>query len=476
MIPILYDKNETSFVNNGLGRLNDTISCVVIEERNGLYECDFEYPVDGDRFDDIQIGCIIGVTHDDTSDIQPFDIVSFSRPINGVVTFHCTHISYRLSYYTTHPALWFTAVGANSINSLANAFTALSYSAPTNPFTFVTDKTSTGYASAFEGTPKSVRSLLGGVEGSVLDAYGGEYEWDKFKVFLHSSRGTNRDFSIRYGVNMLDYNEDFDSSGTYMSCVPYWTDGTTTIIGDRQVASGATLTDRGECVPLDVTDKFEAEPTKAEVEAMGLSIINSKTPMIPSQNIHVEFVRLQDMGYEGLENLLECQLCDTINVIFPFYNTTGSFKIVKTTWDVLADRYESMELGDLSVTLAEALGISSASGSGVLTDAVTDVRVGGSSVVSSGIANVPALAIDTKTSSSVTVSANDTKAFNVDVTKTGYTPLGIVGYDWDGTGKSHFIIYNLTLSGNTVHVAVGNESGTTRSGMTITLYILYQSN
>lgn len=356
MIPILYDTNETVFISNGLGRLRDMISCVVTEERNGIYECDFEYPVTAEDFRDIQIGRIIGATHDDSGDVQPFDIVSFSRPIDGVVTFHCTHISYRQSYLT---------VTGSNINSLSAAFTLLGNAQPNNPFTYETDKVSTDYLASADGAPKTVRSMLGGIEGSILDAYGGEYEWDKFRVILHSARGQQRNFSIRYGVNMLDYNEEYDSSGTYSSCIPYWTDGTTTVVGDRQDSGGSTVTGRGECVPLDVSDKFdtsESTPTKAQVESMGLSVMNSKNPMIPSQNIHVEFVRLQDMGYENLENLLECKLCDTINVIFPFYNTSGQFKIVKTVWDVLADRYESMELGDLSVTLAEALGVSNGGG------------------------------------------------------------------------------------------------------------------
>lgn len=465
MIPILYDKDETAFVSNGLGRLRDCISCVVTEERNGLFECDFEYPVDGANYSDIQIGCIIGVTHDDTADLQPFDIVSFTRPIDGVVKFHCTHISYRQSYLT---------VTAGEINSISDAFSALSQAVPSNPFSYKTDKTSTGYVAALNGIPHSVRQVLGGVEGSILDAYGGEYEWDKFDVILHSSRGVARDFSIRYGVNMLDYNEELDTAGTYMSCVPYWTDGTTIIVGDRQVGSGSTITNRGECVPLDVTDKFESQPTKEEVEAMGLAVMSEKTPMIPAQSIHVEFVRLQDLGYEGLENLLDCQLCDTVNVVFPYYNTTGIFKIVKTTWDVLANRYESMELGDLTVTLAEALGLKSSTGT--LGGSVTDVRMDGVSIVSSGVANIPGLVVDTVTSSAVSVGGNDTKAFDVDVSKTGYTPLGIVGYDWDGTGKSHFIMYNLTVSGTTAHVSFLNDYGTSRSGMSITLYVLYKSN
>ena len=349
MIPILYEKDETGFNSNGLGRLRDCISAVVTEERNGVYELDFEYPMSAEDFDQIQIGRIVGVTHDDTDDVQPFDIVSYSRPINGVVTFHCTHISYRQSYMT---------VTGSGINSLADAFTLLGTAEPDNPFTYWTDKDSTGYMASADGTPRSVRQMLGGVEGSILDAYGGEYEWDKFLVKLHDSRGQLRNFSIRYGVNMLDYNEDYDSQGTYSSCIPYWTDGETKVVGDRQDSPTATITGRGECVPMDVSDKFEAQPTKAEVEAMGLSMLTSRNTALPTQNIHVEFVRLQDLGYEDLSSLMQCKLCDTIKVVFPDYNATGQFKIVKTVWNVLKDRYDSMELGDLSTTLSEALGIS----------------------------------------------------------------------------------------------------------------------
>ena len=349
MIPILYDKTETSFTSNGLGRLRDMISAVVTEERNGVYELDFEYPMSAEDFNQIQIGRIVGVTHDNTDDMQPFDIVSYSRPINDIVTFHCVHISYRQSYMT---------VTGSNINSLADAFDLLATAEPSNPFTYLTDKDSTGYLASADGTPRTVRQMLGGVEGSILDAYGGEYEWDKFLVKLWSQRGQVRNFTVRYGVNMLDYKEDFDSQGTYSSCIPYWTDGETKVVGDRQDSPTATITGRGECVPMDVSDKFESQPTKAQVEAMGLSMLTSKQTALPTQNIHVEFVRLQDLGYEDLSSLMQCKLCDTIKVVFPDYNATGQFKIVKTVWNVLKDRFDSMELGDLSTTLSEALGIS----------------------------------------------------------------------------------------------------------------------
>lgn len=354
MIPILYEKDETAFVSNGLGRLRDCISFLVTEERNSVYEAEFQYPVTGANYELIQLGRIVAVTHDDTGDVQPFDIVSYERPIDGVVTFHCVHISYRQSYLT---------VNGTNITTLANAFTRLKNNAtPTNPFTYTTDKTSTGYVGAFDGIPKTVRSMLGGVEGSILDAYGGEYEWDRWTVKLWSQRGEYKDFSIRYGVNMMNYQDETDSSGCYSSVIPYWTDGTTTVVGNKQTLSSRPPSGRDACIPLDVSDKFDSAdgtvPTTAQINAMGLSVLNSGQPYLPSQNITVSFVRLQDTPeYAQLSSLLRCGLCDTIKVIFPDYQSSGNFKIVRTVWDVLGERYNEMELGDLSVSLSEALGI-----------------------------------------------------------------------------------------------------------------------
>ena len=355
MIPIIYESSETAFESNGLGRLRDCISCDVTEERNGIYECDFEYPVDGANFDLIQCGRVVAITHDDSGDIQPFDIVSYTKPIDGVVKFHAVHVSYRQSGIVAQ---------GSGINSLAAAMTMLTSSAqPSNPFTYEADFTSTAYMASADGTPRSVRQFLGGIEGSILDAYGGEYEFDRFRVILHRSRGVTRDFVIRYGVNMLDYSEDTDFSNTFSACVPYWRgndNGSDIIVkGNRVDYGGTAYNGRNICVPLDLSDKFEDAPTTAQLEAEALRVMQSKQSTLPAQTISVDFIRLQDMGYEGLDNLLQCNLCDTIRVEFPRYNMSGSFKIVRTVYDVLQDKYDSMELGQLSTTLAEALGIQS---------------------------------------------------------------------------------------------------------------------
>lgn len=363
MIPILYEGSETAFVTNGLGRLRDCISCVVTEERNGIYECDFEYPVNGHNFDKIQIGRIIAVTHDDKKDVQPFDIVSCSRPIDGVVEFHAQHISYRQS--------GLTVVSTGAVNDLATAFSKLENNAvPVQPFTYQTDKSSIGFAAAFDGVPRTVRSLLGGVEGSILDTYGGEYEWDVWNVHLWNARGQNRPLTIRYGVNMVDYLEELDASECFSKVMPFWVgdDGTgkdTIITGAMQSSGGSVPNGFDNCIPLDLSEKFEDKPTKAELNTMALSVITSASPYLPAQNISVDFVRLQDTEeYAQFKNLLTCNLCDTVQVEFPTYKVSARFKVVKTEFNVLLDRYNSLELGTLSTTLSEALGISDELSSG----------------------------------------------------------------------------------------------------------------
>lgn len=354
MIPILYDKTEISFTNNGICRLRDCISAVVVEERNSVYELDFDYPVNGANYEQIECGRIVGVTHDEDGDLQPFEIVSVSRPIDGIVSFHCVHISYRQSQMT---------VSGTNINSLADAFNLLKTAKPSNPFTYEADFTSTGYMASADGTPRTVRQMLGGVRGSILDAYGGEYEWDKFTVRLHRNRGEIKDFAIRYGVNLLKYDDETDYQNTFTSCVPFWKNEDQLVTAE--VSSGEIGYNGNDIrIPLDLSEKFENAPTIAQLEEAGRSYMQRNNTNVPAQSISVDFVRLSELGeYENLKDLLTCKLCDSITVIFPMYGVRASFKIVRTEWDVLADRYNEMELGSLRTTLAEALGVSGDSSS-----------------------------------------------------------------------------------------------------------------
>ena len=353
MIPILYESDEINFISNGIGRLRDCIRCEVTEERNGIYECEFEYPVTGQHFDDIKCGRIIAVEHDEKGDVQPFDIISYTRPLNGVVTFHAQHISYRQKGITV------IANSSSSGETTRSAFAKIKSGSPSNPFNYYSDMSGQHIMAAFDLTPRSARQLLGGIEGSILDAFGGEYEWDKFNVNLWKSRGTEKDYTIRYGVNLLDFQEEFDTSEAYNACIPYWKGEDDLVLADpAMITAGESYSGRINCAPLDLTDKFEEKPTQQQVTDAGISYMSSNRPYLPSQTINVNFVRLQDSDeYDEYAALQKCSLCDSVKVVFPMYGVTGSFKIVKVVWDVLLERYIEMDLGNLYTTLSQALGI-----------------------------------------------------------------------------------------------------------------------
>ncbi len=355
MIPILFEKTETAFTSSGIGRLVDCIDCKVTEELNsGVYECDFQYPVTGELFSEITLGRIVGVTHDDTGDLQPFDIVSCSKPIDGVVSFHATHISYRLARFIAKVPQQTVSDNLIASNMFDNAYPQGNL----DRFTYHIGSIKSGYMGATaDGVPRSVREWIGGVAGGYLDTYGGEVVWDKFDVYFVASRGTLRDFTIRYGVNMMDYNEEQDGQETYTLAIPFWKGQGNLVVGGL-VDSGLTPYDRQLCVAMDLTDKFETEPTTVQLEAEALSIMTSGQPNLPRRTIEVDFVRLQDLeDYGDYSDLGHCELGDSITAVFPMYNITGTFRIVKVIWDVLRDRFDTMTLGSLQTTLAEALGV-----------------------------------------------------------------------------------------------------------------------
>lgn len=351
MIPILYDKTEVSFASNGLGRLADCIRCIVTEERNGVYECEFDYPISGDKYSLIQEGQIIAVTHDDNGDIQPFDIYHRTAPINGIVTFYARHISYRQIGITVQP---FTASG------VANAIAGIkTNSLGTNPFTYSTDKTTAGDYTV--SVPSSAKALLGGESNSLLDVFGaGEYEFDKFSVKLWTRRGTDTDVEIRYGKNLSDIEHDVDYSEAYNGVVPYWygmvvdentqteVETLVTLPEWSVMASGATYDGRDTVLPLDLSGEFDEPPSENDLRTLATQKLNEADTLLPIDNLTVSFVQLwQTDEYKNIAPLQKVKLCDTVHVIFPELGVNKTaVKVIRTVYNTLLDRYDEMELGD----------------------------------------------------------------------------------------------------------------------------------
>ena len=200
MIPCLYASTEMKFNHNGIGKLADAQSCTVTEKRNGSYELKLVCPADGIHAEMLEEGNIILAKPSDTMQSQPFRIYKITTPIDGKLEVQARHISYQLNFITVSPF---------SVTGCVGAMQGLkSHAASDCPFNVWTDVESS--ATFTLGVPSSFRNCLGGMAGSVLDVFGGEFEWDRYTVKFHKARGADHNVHIIYGKNLTDFKMDYE--------------------------------------------------------------------------------------------------------------------------------------------------------------------------------------------------------------------------------------------------------------------------
>ena len=356
MKPILFAKNATTFTSNGLGRL-DCISCKVTEERNGMYELELEIAESAPHASEIEMSSIIVAKPSQGATNQAFRVYKITKPINGIFGVCAQHISYQLSYI---PVMPFSVVASSSACS-QTLQGLVTNAAEACPFTFTTDVTT---VSSYKQTvPASLRSRLGGVEGSVIDQFGGEYEWDNYTVKLWANRGvTTPTVSLRYGKNITDLNQEENIENTITGIVPFWTDseGGNTITLPEKVVNSSTAGNYPfhRTVPYDFSQSFDEDtvPTEAQLRAKAQAYVSQAGIGIPKVSIKLSFINLSDTEeYKDIAALQTVKLCDLVGVYFEKLDISTTAKVVKTVYDVLTERYDSIEIGSLRGTLASTI-------------------------------------------------------------------------------------------------------------------------
>lgn len=351
MIPVLYEANIKAFTNNGIGCLTDAISCNVEESRNGAFELTMTYPQSGEMYKELRLSRVIAAVPGDGRSRQGFRVYKITKPINGVVTIYAEHVSYQLS---SIPCSRFKASNA------AEALTGLKNNAATEcPFTFWTDVTTSGSFSVDE--PVSIRSKLGGSEGSILDVYGGEWEWDNYDVKLRSRRGQDQGVVLRYGKNIQDLKQEENITNTITGVYPFWRsmeeNGPFVELDQKVVlAENAANYPYPRITVKDCTDEFENQPTKAQLYEWAKKYVKKEGIGIPAVSISVSFIALwQTEEYKNIAPLERVGLCDTVTVEYEDLGVSAKAKVIKTDYNVLLDRYNKIEIGEAKSSLVSTI-------------------------------------------------------------------------------------------------------------------------
>lgn len=367
MKPLLYlstytGQNDPDAASKLLGTLADATLCIVTEQRNGEYELELEYLPTGVLANELKTGAVILAIPSYGAAAQPFRIYQVDKSLTGTIQVNAHHISYDLNkvylkYFndTTGITATLAAIKTNLIQQ----------SGDTTDWTFTNDGITNTTSTFKHPEPSTVRAALGGTEGSVLDVFGGEYEWNGFNVIIHKNRGEDRGVYVRYAGNLLEFNREEDFENAYTHVMVYWFDEET---GNKTTSLSYPVHDlvasdftQSRTAVIDVTDQFETQPNRATLNPVAQDYAAKMTSK-PTIGLEVKFVDLNSTTEGGAE--APVKLCDTIHVIDPVRDVSISAKVVETRWNVLLDRYEDVTIGTKGKNIADTIsGLSSGGGS-----------------------------------------------------------------------------------------------------------------
>ena len=377
MKPILYKANETTFETYGLGEI-DATKALVTRERNGNYTLYIEYPASGRLASvfktDMRIKSDAGLRTKN----QTFYISRIVKSSKGIIKIYAKHISH------------LTEIMAIRNKTLVNgtASSALSIWASNTlggvRFDTWSDITASSRTSWDIANIKNAREALGGKEGSILDVWGGEFEFDNTTIRLHKQLGRKSPIVLEYGRNILSAEDEQDIEATYTSIYPYATytpestgstDGRTEAITvelpEKYIDSkyvGLYNERRVEIVDFSSSFKEKEVPTSEKLKSLANAYIINNNVGLPKINTKIEYVDLSNAQDHASNRILEeAELCDIVPIYYPPIGITSEDgKLTTIVFDVLRGVNDSVEVG----TIGE--GIRSAMTSGLATQ-VSDI-------------------------------------------------------------------------------------------------------
>lgn len=394
MTPILYESDEKEFWSKGLGPLSDAEKCTVTEERNGAYTLSMTYPIDGAQADKIANNRIIKA--DNAYDLKgQLFVIKTVTPImteTGEISLsvYAEHISYITNDLSIPPELSLTGTAQQALDQWKDALVG----GDTSGITVDSDVTNTSSTLLTIQNVANARQALGGVEGSILYNWKGEYRFDNLHISLKKQRGTTANTLLSYGRNLLTFEQEQNIAETYTTLYPY---ALVTAAGgmiQKLVTIDGYLVDskyvsnypNRKIKTHDFTSDFQnyrigAKPSENAEEGVTYADLATIKKYLKGKALH--FMTTNDIGVPKISTTItfadlsktddelakfeKLSLCDNVPVRFEKLGINSTIKVTRTVWNVLTDSYDSLELGDLNMTIGETVASVSAETSAIKT-------------------------------------------------------------------------------------------------------------
>lgn len=348
--PILYKANETNFEHLGVSVLSDASKCYVSRERNGIYILEFDYPVNGKDVDKIKEGMCIKADAGYRTKNQRFVVSKITKTQNDF-KIYCQHISQvKTTMNVIRPDITLTSVSA------VGALTAWRDNLlDSREEFFVQSDISTLNSTTWKvENIENARDALGGKAGSILDVWGGEYEFDNLNITLHRSMGIDNPTIIAYGKNLLDLEQEQSILETYTSVFPFkkYTDDNNReqLITLPEILLDSTHLNKFTHRRILKVDFSSDENLKTveQLRSKAKSYIKNNNVGVPKTNLKINYQDLSKVeGVFDNPALEQIDLCDRLKV---YYSELGilneNAKVVKVVWDVILEENHEIEVGD----------------------------------------------------------------------------------------------------------------------------------
>ena len=371
MNPVLYRADERSFRTFGLGEISDAYKVTVTRERNGNYDLYIKYPVNGHFASVFKVEMKIKSDAGKRTKWQTFEINRIVKDSSEHIEIYARHISMRTSDIALKPI-----VKASKINAETALRLWKESLVGDDVFDVSSDIQTLGNISWEVDKVGSARKALGGVSGSILDVFGGEFEFDNNLIILHKQMGRKAPTVLEYGRNLLSVEEESLLDGNYTSIYPFarYTPSSNGSSEGSHEESREVLVTLPEHILdspylrlyaqrrislVDFSSKFDDKhpPTAEKLRSLGQSYIKTNNIGAPKISTEVSYVDLSHtLDYQDFGVMEEVELCDIIPLYYPQFDiTTTTEKVVKVVYDVYTDSNEEITLGTIGQSLSSSM-------------------------------------------------------------------------------------------------------------------------